>query len=111
MARGFSGGRGGNMNNMVRQMQKLQKKMEEAQEKVDKMEIETSAGGGMVKVTINGKREILSIKLDPEVLDPDDSEMLEDMLLVAVNDAIKQAEELNESEMGKLTGGLNIPGL
>ncbi|MDY3051572.1 MAG: YbaB/EbfC family nucleoid-associated protein [Ndongobacter sp.] len=112
MAKGRGGfGGAGNMNNMMRQMQKIQRQMEEAQAKVDETELETSAGGGAVTVRINGKKEILSIKLDPSSVDPEDVEMLEDMLLVAVNDAIHQASQLQESEMGRITGGLSIPGL
>ena len=111
MGRGFNGFGGGNMNSMVRQMQKMQKKMEEAQEMIDQTELEASSGGGAVKVRINGKREILGITLDPEIVDPDDVEMLQDMIMVAINDAIAQITTLNEKEMGKLTGGLNIPGL
>ncbi|MCI6157861.1 MAG: YbaB/EbfC family nucleoid-associated protein [Peptoniphilaceae bacterium] len=111
MGRGFNGFGGGNMNSMVRQMQKMQKKMEEAQEMIDQTELEASSGGGAVKVRINGKREILGITLDPEIVDPDDVEMLQDMIMVAINDAIAQITALNEKEMGKLTGGLNIPGL
>lgn len=110
MARGRSFP-GGNMNNMMRQMQKMQKQMEEIQEKVNQTEVEASAGGGVVLVTANGKKEILSIKLDPEILDPEDVEMVQDMILVAVNDALNKASELQEKEMGQLTGGLNIPGL
>lgn len=112
MARGFNGPRGGNnMNNMMKQMQKIQKQMEEAQAKIDETEIEATSGGGVVKVRVNGKREVLSLTIDPEAIDPEESEMLADMILVAVNDALKQAADLNESEMGRLTGGLNIPGL
>ena len=111
MGRGFNGFGGGNMNNMMRQMQKIQKQMEETQEKVDNTEMEASAGGGAVKVRINGKREVLAITIDPEIVDPEDVEMLQDMVLVAVNDALKQASELSEKEMGRITGGLNIPGL
>lgn len=106
---GYSGGM--NRNNMMRQMQKLQKEMEEAQAKVRATVLEASAGGGMVKVTMNGDRELLSVEINPDALDPDDVEMLQDMIMVAVNDVLKQAGNLNENEMGKLTGGLSIPGL
>ena len=99
------------MNNMMRQMQKIQRKMEETQEKVNETEMEANSGGGAVTVKINGKREILSVKIDPEIVDPEDVEMLEDLVMVAVNDAIKQAGQLQENEMGRITGGLNIPGL
>jgi len=113
MAKGRSAGFGGagNMNNMMRQMQKIQRQMEEAQAKVDETVLETTSGGGMVSIKINGKKEVLEIKLNPEIIDPEDVGMLEDMLLVAVNDAIKQATGLQEKEMGQITGGLSIPGL
>ena len=112
MGRGRTGfGGAGNMNSMMRQMQKLQKQMAEAQEKVDLTEVEASAGGGMIKVTMNGKRELLSVSINPEAVDPDDVEMLQDMIMVAVNDALKQVEKMQEKEIGGLTGGLSIPGL
>ena len=110
--KGFKGPYGGNnMGNMMKKMQRLQKQMEETQQKIDATEIEASAGGGMVKVKMNGKHELLELVLDPEVVDPEDTDMLSDMIMVAVNDAIHQASALNESEMGRLTGGINIPGL
>lgn len=113
MAKGRSAGFGGagNMNSMMRQMQKIQRQMEEAQTKVDETILETSSGGGMVGIKINGKKELLEIKLSPEIVDPEDISMLEDMLLVAVNDAIRQATALQEKEMGQITGGISIPGL
>lgn len=112
MSRGFNGPRSGNnMNNMMKQMQKLQRQMTEAQEKIDQTEFEATSGGGMVKAVVNGKRELVSLAIDPEVVDPDDVEMLTDLVLVAVNDALGKALEANESEMGRLTGGINIPGL
>ncbi len=111
MGKGRGGFGGANMNNMMRQMQKIQRKMEETQEKVNETEMEANSGGGAVTVKINGKREILSVKIDPEIVDPEDVEMLEDLVMVAVNDAIKQAGQLQENEMGRITGGLNIPGL
>lgn len=110
--KGFKGPRSGNnMNNMMKKMQRLQRQMEETQQKIDATEIETSAGGGVVKVKMNGKHELLALVIDPEVVDPEDTEMLADLVMVAVNDAIQQATALNESEMGRLTGGMNIPGL
>ncbi len=112
MGRGFNGPRpGNNMNNMMKQMQKLQRQMEETQEKIDATEIEATSGGGVVKAKVNGKRELLALELAPEVIDPEDPEMLSDLILVAVNEALSKAAALNESEMGRLTGGLNIPGL
>ncbi len=112
MAKGFPGGfGGGNMNNLMKQAQKLQKQMEETQKELENKEFETSVGGGAVVVKANGKKQLLSIKIQPEVLDPDDVEMLEDMVLSAVNEVLKKAEDEVNSEMGKLTGGFNMPGL
>lgn len=111
MARGRSFGGAGNMNNMMRQVQKLQKQMEEAQEKVDATELEASAGGGMVTIRINGKREVLGVEIKPEIVDPEDVEMLQDLIQVAMNDALAKVADLQEKEVGGLTGGLNIPGL
>ena len=112
MGRGkFPGMGGGNMGNMMKQMQKMQKQMEQTQKDIEKQEIEATAGGGAIKVVVNGKRELLSIDIDESVVDSEDIEMLEDLVLVAVNDALKKAEDIMEKEMGKLTGGMNIPGL
>lgn len=112
MAKGRGGFGGvGNMGNMMRQMQKIQRQMEEAQQKVDDSEIEATAGGGMVTVRMSGKKELLSVKIDPQIVDPEDVEMLEDMVMVAMNDALQQVAQLQETEMGKVTGGINIPGL
>ena len=108
---GFPGGMPGNMNNIMKQAQKMQKQMEEAQAELEASEYTATAGGGAVEVTISGSKEITKIKLDPEVVDPDDIEMLEDLVLSAVNEALKKAEEASSNQMGKLTGGLNIPGL
>jgi DNA-binding YbaB/EbfC family protein len=106
---GMPGG-GMNMNNLMKQAQKMQKQMEKMQEDLDAKSIETTAGGGAIKIVITGKKEIKEIKIKPEVVDPDDVEMLEDLVLSAVNEAIRQAEEMSSSEMNKITGGLNIPG-
>ena len=113
MARGgFSGGfGGGNLNNLMKQAQKLQKEMEQAQQELETKEFEASVGGGAVLVKVNGKKEVLSIKIKEEVVDPDDVEMLEDLVLSAVNEALKKAEEETANKMGKLTGGMNIPGM
>ncbi|AWW26476.1 YbaB/EbfC family nucleoid-associated protein [Acetobacterium carbinolicum] len=102
---------GGNMNNMMKQVQKMQQDMAKLQEELEEREVEATAGGGAVKVVATGKKNILSIKIDPEVIDEDDIEMLEDLVLAAVNEAIVKAEEMVNSEMGKITGGMNIPGL
>ncbi|GKX68360.1 YbaB/EbfC family nucleoid-associated protein [Inconstantimicrobium mannanitabidum] len=110
MARGgFPGG--GNMNNLMKQAQKLQKQMEDTQKELESAEFEASVGGGAVSVKANGKKEILSINIKEEVVDPDDVEMLEDLILSAVNEVLRKAEEETSSKMGKLTGGMNIPGL
>ncbi|MBN1040042.1 YbaB/EbfC family nucleoid-associated protein [Clostridium sp. ZS1] len=104
---GFPGGfGGGNMNNLMKQAQKLQKQMEDMQKDLETKEFETSVGGGAVSVTVTGKKEIKSINIKPEVVDPDDVEMLEDLVLTAVNEALRKAEEETASKMGKLTGGM-----
>lgn len=108
---GFPGGfGGGNMNNLMKQAQMLQKKMEEAQKEAETEEFEASVGGGAVAVRVNGKKEVLAIKIKPEVVDEDDVEMLEDLVLSAVNEALRKAEEETSSKMSKLTGGMNMPG-
>lgn len=100
---------GGNMNNMMKQLKKAQENMQKKQEEIEATILEVDKG--MVKIEITGKKEIKSITIDSEVVDPDDVEMLEDLIMVAVNEAIAKADELMNSEMGKLTGGLGIPGL
>ncbi|CCK79504.1 MULTISPECIES: YbaB/EbfC family nucleoid-associated protein [Desulfobacula] len=100
-----------NMNTMMKQAQKLQKKMLKTQEELAKKTVEASSGGGMVKVIANGGQKIESIVLEKEVVDPEDIEMLQDLIMAAVNDALNKSQEMVSSEMGKLTGGLNIPGL
>lgn len=100
-----------NMNQMMKQAQKLQKKMLKTQEELALKTVEATAGGGMVKVVATGGQKIESIALEKEVVDPEDIEMLQDLILAAVNDALNKAQEMVSSEMGKLTGGLNIPGL
>ena len=99
------------MGNMMKQAQKLQSKMLKMQEELASKTVETSAGGGMISVVANGRQQILSITIDKEVVDPDDVEMLQDLVLAAVNDALNKAQEMVAGEMGKLTGGMNIPGL
>jgi len=99
------------MGNMMKQAQKLQKKMMKMQEELGERTVETSSGGGMVKVVASGKQQIISIEIEKEVVDPDDVEMLQDLVLAAVNDALKKSQEMVSAEMSKLTGGLNIPGL
>ena len=108
---GFPGGLGGgNMNNLMKQAQMLQKKMEVAQKEAETEEFEASVGGGAVSVRVNGKKEVLAIKIKPEVVDEDDVEMLEDLVMSAVNEALRKAEEETSSKMSKLTGGMNMPG-
>jgi nucleoid-associated protein EbfC len=98
------------MGNMMKQAQKLQSKMLKLQEELAEKTVETTAGGGMIKVVANGRQQIVSITLDKEVVDPDDVEMLQDLILAAVNDALAKAQEMVAAEMGKLTGGFNLPG-
>ena len=99
------------MSNLMKQAQKMQKQMMEIQEELANRTVEASVGGGMVTVVANGQQDILSIRIDPEVVDPDDIEMLQDLILAAVNEAHRKAQELMTEEMDKLTGGLKIPGL
>ncbi len=99
------------MGNMMKQAQKLQSKMMKLQEELAEKTIETASGGGMVRVVANGKQQVVSIEIEKEVVDPDDVEMLQDLVLAAVNDALAKSQEMVSGEMGKLTGGLNIPGL
>ena len=96
--------------NMMKQAQKLQEQMLALQEEVGKKKVEATAGGGMVTVEANGKQEIVSIKIDPEVVSKDDVQMLEDLVLAATNEALRKSRELVQQELGKLTGGLKIPG-
>ncbi len=99
------------MGNMLKQAQKLQSKIFKLQEEMAAKTVETSVGGGMVTVTANGKQQLVSIKIDPEVVDPDDVQMLEDLVVAGANDALKKAQDMVSEEMNKLTGGFNIPGL
>ncbi len=101
----------GNMGGMMKQAQKLQKKMLKMQEELATKTVEASAGGGMVKVVANGAQKIEAITLEQEVVDPEDIEMLQDLILAATNDALNKSQEMVSSEMGKLTGGMNIPGM
>ncbi|MGE7908019.1 YbaB/EbfC family nucleoid-associated protein [Peribacillus sp. NPDC094092] len=103
--------RGGNMQNMMKQMQKMQKKMAEAQEELGEKKVEGTAGGGMVTVTVTGHKEIVDVVIKPEVVDPDDIDMLQDLVLAATNDALKKAEELTNQTMGQFTKGMNLPGM
>ena len=97
--------------NMMKEPQRLQQQMLAMQEEIGKREVEATAGGGMVTVKANGKQELLAIKIDPEVISRDDPQMLEDLVLAACNEALRKSRELVQQELGKLTGGLKIPGL
>jgi len=99
------------MAKMMKQVQKMQAEMAKMQEELGNRTVESSAGGGVVTVVASGKLEIISIEIKPEAVDPEDVEMLQDLILTAVNDALKQAQDMMSREMGKLTGGLNLPGL
>ena len=100
-----------NMNSVLKQAQKMQEEMERIQQETEEENIEATSGGGAVKVVVNGKKELVEIKLDPDAVDPDDVETLEDLIMAAVNEAVKKAEDMMEEKMGAITGGLNIPGL
>lgn len=99
------------MGKMMKQAQKLQSQMMRMQEELADKTVEASAGGGMVRVVANGKQQVLSLEINPEVVDPDDVEMLQDLVLAAINDALTRSQEMVSGEMSKLTGGMNIPGL
>ena len=101
----------GDIGGLLKQMQQMQGKVEEIQKEMESLEIEGSAGGGMVKVVCNGKHEILSVSIEKEVIDPEDPEMLQDLIVAAVNQARQKASEAQTAKMAELTGGLNIPGL
>jgi DNA-binding YbaB/EbfC family protein len=103
---GFPGFGGGNIQNLMKQAQKMQKDMEKTQEELANKTVEASSGGGAVVIVANGKKEILSITIKPEVVDPEDTEMLQDIILAAVNEALRKADDLTNSEMSKITGGL-----
>lgn len=100
------GGMSGNMNNLMKQAQRMQRQMEESQKELETKEFTAKAGGGAVEVTVTGKKEITKVKLSEEVVDPDDIEMLEDLVVAAANEALRMAEEANTEMMGKMTGGL-----
>ena len=102
---------GGNMQQLARQAQKLQQQMAKMQEEIEAREFEATAGGGMATAKVNGKKELISIEIKPEAVDPDDVEMLQDLIVAAVNEALRQAGEAMEQGMGKMTGGLGMPGL
>lgn len=103
--------KGGGLGQMMKQAQKMQAKIMKIQEEMAERSVEASAGGGMVTVTANGKQEILSIRIEPEVVDPEDVEMLQDLVAAAVNEVLKKAQEMVAEEMAKVTGGMQLPGL
>lgn len=102
---------GGSMNKMIKQAKKVQEQIAKMQEDLKEREIEASAGGGVVSVIVNGKQELKSIKINPEAVDPEDVEMLEDLIIAAVNEGVRKSQDMVSTEMAKITGGLNIPGL
>ncbi|GAA0182612.1 YbaB/EbfC family nucleoid-associated protein [Clostridium sediminicola] len=108
---GFPGMGGMNMNKLMKQAQKMQQDMEKMQHELEEKEFEASAGGGAVKVTANGKKEIVDIEIQPDVVDPDDVEMLQDLIITACNAVLQKADEETASGMKKITGGMNMPGM
>ena len=100
-----------NMNNIVKQAKKIQEKIAKIQEEMENKTVEASSGGGMVSVIINGKNELLSLKIEKEVVNPEDVEMLQDLIIAAVNEGMRKAQEMVAAEMSQVTGGLNIPGM
>ncbi len=102
---------GGGMNKMMKQAKQMQEKIAQLQQELEERVVEASAGGGVIEVKVNGKQQLLEIKIQPEVVDPEDIEMLEDLVVAVVNEGIKKSQEMVSSEMAKITGGLNIPGL
>ena len=107
---GYGGGPQ-NQKDLMRQAQKMQEQFAAAQAEIEAREFKVTSGGGMVEVTMNGKKEITALAIKPEIVDPDDIEMLQDVIMAAVNEASKQVEETSNAELGKITGGLNLPGM
>ena len=103
-------GRGG-VGNIMKQAQMMQKRMAQMQQELEERRIEATSGGGMVKAVVSGKQQLISLTIDPKAVDPEDVEMLQDLVVAAVSEALKQSQKMAEEEMGKITGGLNIPGL
>lgn len=109
---GFQGfGAGANMNNLLKQAQKIQQQMEETKKDIENKEFEATVGGGVVTAVVKGSKQLVDIKIKPEVVDQDDIETLQDLIITAVNEAIKKVEDETQGQMGKLTGGVNIPGM
>ena len=105
MAKGYGGGMPTNMGNLLKQAQKMQKQMEEATQQLEEEQVTASAGGGAVEVTVSGKREILAVKIDKEAVDPEDVEMLEDLIMAAVNEGLRKIDDLSKNKMNAITGG------
>ena len=110
LPQGYGGG-AASRNDMIRKAQKMQEELMKKQEAISAMEFNATAGGGAVEVTVSGDKELKSIKIDPEVINPDDAEMLEDLIVAAVNEGLRKVEDLTNQEMEKISGGLSIPGL
>ncbi len=111
MAKGYGGMQGMNMGNLMKQAQKMQKQMADMQAELAQKTLEASSGGGAVKVTINGEKQITELTISPDVVDADDVEMLQDLVITAVNEAIRQMDEQVNSQMSRITGGMGMPGL
>ena len=101
----------GGLGGIMKQAQQMQRKMAQVQEELEKMQVEASSGGGMVTAVVSGKQQLLDLKIDPSVVDADDVEMLQDLIMAAINEAVKKSQQIASEEMGKVTGGMNIPGL
>lgn len=107
---GFPGGMPGNMNNLMKQAQKMQKQMEDMQSELENQKVEATVGGGAVTAVVSGKKELVEIKLQEDVVDPDDIEMLQDLIMASVNEALRKADDMANKQMSKITGGMNMPG-
>ncbi len=103
--------RGGGLGNIMKQAQQMQARIARVQQELETREVEATAGGGMVTARVNGKQQILDLKIEKDVVDPEDVEMLQDLILAAVNEAVKKSQDMIQEEMGKVTGGMNIPGM
>jgi hypothetical protein len=100
-----------NMNKLMKQAKQMQAKMKKAQDELEDKTVESTAGGGVVKVVVNGKQEVLDLEIDPDAVDPEDVEMLEDLILAAVNEGMREVQDMIDDEMGQVTGGMNMPGM
>ena len=111
LPQGYGGGGAQNMNQMIRQAQKVQELMQQKQEELNEREFKASSGGGAIEVVMTGKKELTAVTIQPEVVDPEDVEMLQDLVIAAVNEALRTVEETTSEEIGKITGGMNVPGM